>query len=307
MQARGMRALAHHRLGALGQVIHGEMHALQLASLDRQVARPRGTGAQHHRVEILEHHLRFVVLADLGIADELDALLLHQPDAAHDHFVLVELHVRNAVHEQPAGPVRALEHGDAVAGLVELGGRREARGTGADHRHALAGALLRGLGKHPAFVPAALDDGVLDVLDRDRRGIDAEHAGALTGCGADPARELREVVGLVQAIERLAPQAAVDQVVPLRDQVVDGAPGGAAAHQLAGVAERHAAVHAACGLVAQGPVVQVMVEFLPVADAFGRRTVQRQFAQVFDESGRLAHLSYHPPATGRASFLRMRP
>ncbi len=60
-----------------------------------------------------------------------------------------------------------------------------------------------------------------------------------------------KVVGLVQALERFPPQPAIDQIVPFGDQVVDRAAGGHAADQLAGVAERNAAIHAARALVAQ--------------------------------------------------------
>ena len=130
---------------------------------------------------------------------------------------------------RPPGPVGALEDRDRVAGAVELRGGGEAGRAGADHGDLLAGARRRRLGRDPALLPAAVDDGVLDALDGHRRGVDAEHARALAGRRADAAGELREVVGLVQALERLAPEAAVDEVVPLRDQVVDRAARGHAA------------------------------------------------------------------------------
>ena len=49
----------------------------------------------------------------------------HQPDAPLDEL-LVELHVRNAVHQEAADPVGPLEDGDGVPGLVQL--RRRPRG-----------------------------------------------------------------------------------------------------------------------------------------------------------------------------------
>ena len=130
-----------------------------------------------------------------------------------------------------------------------------------------------GFGDDPAFLPAAVDDGALDVLDRDRRLDDAEHAGAFAGRGTDPAGELGEVVGLVQAVEGLAPEAAVDEVVPLGDEVVDRAAAGHAVEDHAGVAERRAAIHAAGALLAQFLGRRVMVEFLPVLDALERRAI----------------------------------
>ena len=122
----------------------------------------------------------------------------------------------------------------------------------------------------------------LDVLDGDGRGVDAEDAGAFAGGRADAAGEFGEVIGLVQAVEGFLPQAAIDQVVPFGDQVVDRAAGGHAAEQRAGVAERHAAIHAARALLAQLRFVEVVVELVPVADAFdganGPAAVSRRYS-----------------------------
>jgi hypothetical protein len=120
-------------------------------------------------------------------------------------------------------------------------------------------------------------------------GVDAEHAGTLARRRTHAAGELREVVRLVQAVERLAPLAAVDEVIPLRDQVVDRAAGGHAADQFPGVAERDAAVHAARALLAEFLLLHVGMKLVPVADALGGRAVDGKFAQVFDETSWLAH------------------
>ena len=106
-----------------------------------------------------------------------------------------------------------------------------------------------GSGHDPAFVPALVDDRDFDVLDRDRRRVDAEHARAFARRGADAAGELGKIVRLVQALERLLPEAAIDEVVPLGDEVVDRAAAGHAADERAGVAERDAAIHAARALL----------------------------------------------------------
>ena len=63
-----------------------------------------------------------------------------QIDAALDDVLLVELHVGDAVHEQAADAVGALEDGDPVAGLVELRGGGQPRRAGADDGDLLAGA-----------------------------------------------------------------------------------------------------------------------------------------------------------------------
>ena len=53
---------------------------------------------------------------------------------------LLQLELGDAVAQQAADAVGALEHGDAVAGAVQLIGRGEAGRPGADDRDALAGA-----------------------------------------------------------------------------------------------------------------------------------------------------------------------
>jgi hypothetical protein len=259
------------------------------------IAKCTPRSVDHRRVEVAQQQLRLDVLADVRIAQELDALLLELRDAAADHFTLVEFHVRDAVHQQAARPVLALEYRHRVTGAIQLLRRGEPRGAGTDDGNLLAGAHRGRLGQHPALVPAAIDDLVLDVLDGDRRVVHAEHARAFAGRRADTAGELGEVVRHVQALECLAPQPAVDEVVPLRDHVVDRAARGHAADQLARVAERHAAIHAARALVAQPLLLEVRMELLPVADALERGAVDRQLPQVLDESRWLSHLLVPAP------------
>jgi hypothetical protein len=57
----------------------------------------------------------------------------------------------------------------------------------------------------PALVPGRLDDGDLDLLDRHGVLVDAEDAGRLARRRAQPPGELGEVVGGVQAVDRVAP------------------------------------------------------------------------------------------------------
>ena len=71
---------------------------------------------------------------------------------------LFQLELGDAVAQQPADAIGALENGDRVAGAVQLLGGREAGRPGADDGDALAGAHLGRLGGDPAFVERALDD-----------------------------------------------------------------------------------------------------------------------------------------------------
>ena len=229
-----------------------------------------------------------IVLADLAVGDEGDALGRHQIDAALDD-ALVELHVGDAVHEQAADAVGALEDGDPVAGLVELGGGGKPGGAGADDGDLLAGAHRRRLGHDPAFLEALIDDGALDGLDRDRRLVDAEDARAFARRRADAAGELGEVVGLVQPFERFLPQAAIDEVVPLGDEVVDRAAGRPclrAACRCGRTARRNpCSGRPACAASPRRRARGTRPSRGCAPPAAG----QRQLARIFHETGRLTH------------------
>ncbi len=226
-----------------------------------------------------------------------DALGLHERGPARDD-VLVELHVRDAVHEQPADAPGPLEDGDQVAHPVELVRRGETRRTRPDDGDRPPAPRERRGGRDPALVPGPVGDLLLDGLDRHRVAVDAHRARALAGRRADAARELREVVGPVEADRGLAPLAAVDEVVPLGDQVVDRAARGHAADQQPRVAVRDAAVHAARALVRELALGQVRVRLAPVVDPLQRRPPGLGPARDLDEPGRPAH--QEPPTRARS-------
>src|SRR5262249_42165952 len=146
----------------------------------------------------------------------------------------------------------------------------------------------------PALVPGAVDDRDLDLLDRDRVALaDLQHARRLAGRGAEPAGELREVVGRGQLGGRLAPAVAVDEVVPVGDQVPERA---------AVVAERDAALHAARALLAQAVDSERVDELLEVVRARTRIALGRLDAGDLQETAGLAHLT-HPLRLARLGEL----
>ena len=211
------------------------MDALQLAPGYGQIARPRGSAGQDDRVELAAQFVDRHVDADVRAGLEHDPFLGQQVDAPIED-ALLELELGNAVAEQAADPVGALEDRDPVARQIELRRCGEASRSRPDDGHPFAGADDRRTRRDPPFIEGAIDDRHFDRFDRHRIAIDAEHAGAFAGRRAQPSRELGEVVGRVQALDRRLPSIAIDQVVPVRDQVAERA---------AAVAERNAAVHAA--------------------------------------------------------------
>ncbi len=100
----------------------------------------------------------------------------------------------------------------------------------------------RRLRDDPAFGERALDDRRLRRLDRHRRVVDPEHARSLARRGTQPSGELGKVVRRVQPIDGRAPPIAIDEIVPVGNQVAERA---------ALMTERDAAVHAARRLILQ--------------------------------------------------------
>ncbi len=73
--------------------------------------------------------------------------------------------------------------------LVQLVSTGEAGRSAADDGDLLAGARLGRLRGHHAVLERPVDDGALDVLDRDRELVDAEDARALARGRAHSSRE----------------------------------------------------------------------------------------------------------------------
>jgi hypothetical protein len=184
-----------------------------------------------------------------------------------------------------------------MARPVELGGRREARGAGPHDRDLLPRPLRRRLGDDPPHLEALVHDRLFDALDRDRVAVDPQDAGTLARGGADAAGELRKIVRLVEPLEGVVPLLPEDQVVPVGDQVVDGAARGHAPQHRPGVAERDAAVHAPRALLAERLRGQVVVELAPVRRALGGRPVLGCLPSELHEPRRLPH-SRRPPGPG---------
>src|SRR5438874_2006304 len=157
----------------------------------------------------------------------------------------------------------------------------------------------RALRPNPTLLPGFVGDRVLDRLDADRVVVDAQHAGLLARRRADAAGELREVVGRVEHLDRVLPVLAVNEVVPVGDDVVDRA----ARH-----AERDAAVHAARALHAGGVVGEAHVELAVVLLARLSRFVRFLEPLVLEEPGDLSHyaatrcLAASSPSARRYSF-----
>ncbi len=298
-----------HQVGRL-QVLEGHVDAVELAPGHGEVARQGGAAGQHDRIEG-GPHLGCGPHRDVGCARRADAALLpwlrrvagrslgtpaHRRGAHEGHALglhlgqaavqdrLLHLELGDAVAQEAAGLLRPLEDGHQVPGPHQLLGGGQAGGSGPHHGDGLARADGRDLRGHPAFVPGPLDNLEFDPLNGDRVLVDPEHAGGLAGCRTETPGELGEVVGGVQALHGPRPVVAVDQVVPLRDQVAERA---------AVVAERNATVHAPRALLLGLVLAEGLVDLPPIAQPHRHGAPTRQSPRVLHEARLLTHV--RPP------------
>ena len=103
----------------LGQELHGEVNAFELAAGNRQIARLLGAAAEQDGVVVFGERFDGHIDADMRVGQERDALGAHLVDAAVDHMFF-ELEVGNAVAQQAADAVVLLEDGDRVPGAAQL-------------------------------------------------------------------------------------------------------------------------------------------------------------------------------------------
>src|SRR5207302_11220028 len=162
--------------------------------------------------------------------------------------VLLHLEVGDAVAHETAGLGELLVEVHVVAGAGELLRTGHARRTGADDGDLLAGLDRRWLRNRPALRDGAVGDGALDGLDGDRIVVDVERAGGLARRRADAAGHFRKIIGAVQIARGLLPVAAIDEIVPVGDLVVDRAASGRPGDIGVALAIGDAAIHAARGL-----------------------------------------------------------
>jgi hypothetical protein len=187
------------------QELHGEVNALEVAVRNGKVTRHGSTSGDDHRVVLLLERVKGnIALANKAAGDVLDALSGHEVNTALDD-VLVELHVRDTVHEKTTDTVRALVNGHLVASLVELIGGSEASRTGTNDGDCLTRAELGRGRDHPAHLEATVDNGTLDRLDANGILVDAEYASTLARSRANTTSELGEVVGHEETIEGVLP------------------------------------------------------------------------------------------------------
>ena len=236
-----------------------EVHALQVAPRNRQVARGGRADREDDRVEAPREPRGRDVRPDLDARLEADALRLEDRAAAVDER-LVELEARDAVAQESADVRAALEDRHRPAAAPQRHGRREPGRARADDRRAPPVLRRRRARDDPAALERGVDDPLLRLAHHHRLLVELVHAGRLAERGADARRELGEVRPPREQLPGAAPVALRHGAVLVRHEVPERAP--------RPVAERLPAVHAAGDLLADLAVGERALDLAPVARPF---------------------------------------
>ena len=263
----------------LDEIVHREMDAAKIAPFHGEVARLLRAAGEDEDMIIVHQPIDGDRRPDLDAGAEDHPFRLHLDHAPVDQR-LFHLEVGNAVAKQAADAVVLLEHGRRMAHPRELLGAGEAGGAGADDGDPLAAAARAEHRPDPAFAEPAIDDLAFDRLDRHRVVVDVQRARRLARRRAHAAGEFGEIVGPVQPLQRRAPFAPRDQIVPVRDVIV---------HRAARMAEGHAAIHAALRLKPDLGLGQRLDELGPVLQPLLDRPIGAVVAGDVEESGGVGH------------------
>ena len=194
--------------------------------------------------------------------------------------MLFQLELGDAVAEQTADAICFFVDYDRVPCAAQLLSSSQARRAGAYDGYLFPDAHLSRLGTNPAFLESALDDALLVLLDGYWWLVDSQHAGRLARRGTDPARELWKIVRRVELTYGVLPAAAIYQIVPVRNQIVDGT---------AGLTERYSAIHTARALAAKFFLGKIEIDFKPVVHPLRYGTAGSKLTRVFEEAGSFTH------------------
>ncbi len=184
--------------------------------------------------------------------------------------MLFQFHIGDTVHKQAANPVGALKHRHLMAAPVKLIRHSKPRRAAPHHSYALTGAHLWRIGRCIAFLISIFNDGILVLLGGDWLVMQAAGAGRLAQRRAHTGGKLREIIGLMQTVVSLFPVPCINQIVPLRHQIVQRTAGSHAAQGHARLAKRHAAVHTTGALLLLLLHRQMLMKFVKILYALFR-------------------------------------
>ena len=191
-----------------------------------------------------------------------------------------ELHVWNPIHQQSAKTVTALKHRDIVPPLVELVCHGKPGRAASNHRHSLVRADFGRLCSRQSGLVGTLYNGILIFLCRNCVTMQSAGTGMFTERRAYPCRKLWKVIGFLEAVISALPVSCIDQIIPLRHQIVKRTASSHAGDRHPGLTERHAALHASCPLLLLFLHRKMLMKFIKMLDSLLRRFRRRSFSLI---------------------------
>ena len=261
------------------QILHCLVNALQLSAWHWQIAPLRCTAGQHHCIMRCHQHINVNVVTNCSINPKFCSLLCHLLNASVN-MSLFHFEFGNAVTQQTADAIIALQHHHIVSGTCELLCCSQACRTRTDDGNTLASLVSRNKWSNPAFVPRTINNFDFNLLDRNWILIDTQNACRLARCRTQTASELRKIICCMQAVKCVTPIIAVYQVVPVGNQV---------AKRAAIVAKRNAAIHAPARLMLQVISRKCFVDLAPVCNTHWYRATLWRGALPINKSCWLTH------------------
>ena len=165
--------------------IDRKIDSLCIASGSLQVScllRPAG---KHDGIVLLQKGLRLDILPDIHTGQEGDALLLHDADLAV-HDLLLQLHVRDPVHQKAPDAVIALIHRHLMTSVIQHIRTGKSGRAGADDRHLLPCTHLRRLRSGVSMLIGILNDRILIFPRCDSIPVHTAGAGLLAERRTNP-------------------------------------------------------------------------------------------------------------------------
>ena len=160
------------------QEINCKIDPLRVPSWSLDVPGIGRAAGKHHPVKVVQELIRLYIPSHIHTGNKGNAFLLHDLTLPL-HDPLFQLHVGNAVHQQPAHTVGALEHRHLVPPPVKLVRRRKPGGAAAYDRHSLAGAHLGWLRCRIPLGISVFNDGIFVFLCCHRLPVQAAGTGRL--------------------------------------------------------------------------------------------------------------------------------
>src|SRR6185295_8642761 len=252
----------------LRKEFHGLVNPFEFSSGHRQIAWLLSAARQNDGIELALQILDRQRFSYVRIGDKANPLFLHQLKAAVDDL-LFQFEFRDAVAQQSTDAVGLFVHRDPMAAAVKLLSCGQPRRTRAHDRNFSSRTEFGWLRLDPAFRKSALNYVLLDILDRNWRLIDAQHTRSLARRRTYASGKLRKIIGRMQLANCFFPAPAINQIVPIRNDVVD---------RTSGVTERYPAIHATPALCTQLLFRKILIDLEPVVDPLRYRPALRHFA-----------------------------